>query len=163
MTFPTPELRQLTPTTATIGLGRLGLVSLSLPLFLDCARIAQAARAAAGFRSAEETVPSAAPNSDAQLMVGAAALALALTGCPWSPPRTFRACGRDVIDFGHAALDDLVRSGRLSPDYNVALGLVADAGAEVVGWVSRSFHRAHDEAEAEVGPFVPTPPPGGTD
>ena len=77
MSIKVGELTRTGPRSATIGIGRLGLVVLRAPLVLDCVRLAKAMRDAIG----DDGVPRD-PSGDELLCVHTAALALSLVFIP---------------------------------------------------------------------------------
>src|SRR5574343_785975 len=135
----------------TVGIPRLGLVTLRRPRVLDAARLVSAAA-------------DPGPDRLAPLAVGAAALALAIepTSTTWRPSSTLRDHGGQVVVWGEVVFDDLVRERVLADDYAGTARVVGELGAQIVEWVSTSFAVSSARAEEALGPFEPTPGPAGT-
>ncbi len=137
--------------TASVGIGKLGLVTLEAPRVLDAGRLVTAA--------AEHA---AGTDADLSVCVSAAAIGLTIRGSTWRPPGTWRERGRDPVEYGHDVLDDLVRSRVLADDAAATIRVVGTVGAAVLTWVSELVLADARATEADLAPFEPTPPPGGT-
>ena len=155
MSIKVGELTRTGPRSATIGIGRLGLVVLRAPLVLDCVRLAKAMRDAIG----DDGVPRD-PSGDELLCVHTAALALSLVVRPEGMP-SFREVGRDVVEYGHRALDELVRSRAIGDDGPESAQAISRAGAAVHAWALEVFASDAREGEAAVAAAGFEGPPKG--
>lgn len=153
------ELARTGSRSATLGIGKLGLVVLRAPLVLDCVRLAKAMEAATATDPSGELLE---PSGDDVLCVHAAALGLALVHRP-AGVDDFRTHGRDVLRYGHHVLDELVRGGHVGGDGPEVAAAISKAGAAVHAWAMEVFatDRAVGEAAVEASGFG-RPPEGGT-